>query len=121
MTKRSSSASVQALLERYASAASAHGKGTEEGDHRATNAAYASLKSVYDDLRSHGSEGQTALLALTEDPDPWVRLWAGAHALEFAPSVGERTLLDLEDFDSPVSFDARITLQEWREGRLRFT
>lgn len=45
---------------------------------------------------------------------------AGAHALEFAPHQGERVLEELSAHAGLVGFDAKMTLQTWREGELRF-
>jgi hypothetical protein len=109
------------LLKRYADAAAAHGRATESGDHKAANAAHESLSAVYSELRRRGPDAQRALLPLLEDPDLGVRAWAGAHALEFSAADGERVLTLIAEIPkSLVSFSAKMTLREWREGKLRF-
>ena len=59
-------------------------------------------------------------MPLLESDNPNVRGWAAAHALEFAPekavSVLEASLAD----PAPHGFNAKMTLIEWRAGRLRF-
>src|SRR5688572_25412694 len=118
MTSDLQQMSLQALVARYEDAASAHGRGTEAGDKKATNAAYKVLDIAYREIRRRGPDAQAAILGLVTNEDPWVRLWAGAHALEFAPGVGEPTLQALElSPNTLASFDARMTLLEWREGR----
>jgi hypothetical protein len=53
--------------------------------------------------------------------DPYVRLWAAAHALEFAPDDGVHgSLLAFSMRKGPPSFDAAVTLQEWQKGSLKF-
>jgi hypothetical protein len=48
-----------------------------------------------------------------------VRLWAAADALKFAPHEAELVLVELAGNPRGVSgFDARMILQEWRQGRL---
>jgi len=65
-------------------------------------------------------EGE-ALLPLLQHPDLGVRAWAAAHALEFAAAEGEPVLVATADIPgSLVSFSAKMTLRQWREGTLRF-
>ncbi len=112
---------VAVLLQRYAASAAAHGRATETGDHKAANAAHESLSAVYRELRRRGTEAQRALLPLLEDRDIGVRAWAGAHALEFSAVDGERVLTQIAEIPkSLVSFSAKMTLRQWREGKLRF-
>lgn len=113
--------SLEALVEGYARAAAAHGEATEVGDSRKANAAHLTIASTYRELRARGLDAQRALLPLLDDPRPGVRLWAGAHALEFAAAEGERALLALSARQgSLVAFGASMTLRVWREGKLSF-
>jgi hypothetical protein len=111
--------SVDELVGQYRAAASKHGEATLRGTPRVANRNADVVAAVYRELRRRGDE--RALSALLDDDDRGVRGWAGAHALEFAPSEGESVLeiLAAEDFGL-VSFSAEITLEEWRAGRLRF-
>jgi hypothetical protein len=108
------------IVSTYRSAASTHGQYSLAGDHEEANSRAEVLAAAYRELRSRGSESQRLLLQLLDDEDPNVRTWAGAHALEFAPEVGEAALEDLAEGDSPAAFAARVTLREWRLGRLAF-
>lgn len=68
-----------------------------------------------------GEEGRMALLDLLNHPDPHVRTWAAAHSLEFAPDRAEATLNEVAQSDvGIVSFDAEITLEQWKKGELKF-
>ncbi len=112
---------IAVLVKRYAESAAAHGRASETGDHKAANAAHDVLAGVYRELRRRGVDAQQALLPLLEDPELGVRGWAGAHALEFAPTEGERALSRIAEIPkSLVSFSAKMTLRQWREGKLRF-
>jgi|SRR5919109_3997723 hypothetical protein len=111
---------IATLVRRYAAAATGHGKATETGDHRAANRHHDAIAGVYRDLRARGHEAQTALLALLNDSDAYVRSWAAAHALEFAPERGEPVLAALVQRGGFVGLDAEMTLAEWRQGTLRF-
>ena len=112
---------VEQLVGRYAKAAMAHGRATEAGDHKKANRAYDELAAIYRELRRRGPDAQRALLPLLNDPEPGVCAWAASHALEFAPVEGEPVLRALESIPkSLVSFSAKMTLQQWREGKLQF-
>jgi hypothetical protein len=116
--------SVDELVSRYRAAASAHGsmKLTDSAKaRRAANRKADTVAVIYRQLRTRGAA--SVLSVLLEDPDPGVRAWAGAHALEFAPSQGEQVLEALAAEDTePLGkgSNAKITLEEWRAGRLRF-
>ncbi len=112
---------LRSLVDRYATSADAHARATDAGDSSAANDAFEAISTIYRELRRRGISAQRALLPLLHDPRPGVRGWAGAHALEFAPDDGERTLTVLSETSSSlVGFSAKITFQEWRAGKLRF-
>jgi hypothetical protein len=113
-------ATVEELLSIYAKAAAAQGRASSDGDDKAANAQYDVLSAAYQELRRRGSETQRALLGLLEHPDPAVQLWAAADALEFSPADGERTLDALVAAGGLVGFDAEMTLETRRQGKLRF-
>ena len=110
----------EALIETYRSAASAHGRASASGDSRGANRAHDVLASAYRTLRARGPDSQAKLLQLIRDPDVGVRTWVAAHALEFSAETGEPVLIDLAAQPGLVGFNAKMTLREWRAGRLRF-
>ena len=110
---------VDELVGRYRTAATTHGRGTIEGNSAETNEAANFLSAAYRELRRRNQEA--VLSVLLEDPDPSVRGWAGSHVLEFAPDEAEPVLMALAADDlGIISFNAEMTLEEWRAGRLRF-
>lgn len=111
---------ISALVRRYAKAAAAHGRATERGDSNDANAAYRTLVDVYWELRRRGVNAQRALLPLLEDSDVGVQVWAGSHSLEFSPDDGERALTRVAALPGLIAFSAKMTLQEWRRGKLHF-
>jgi hypothetical protein len=112
---------IESLVARYTEAAISHGAAMEPGDHIKANRAADAIAAVYRELRRRGGDAQRHLLPLLDHPDPSVRSWAGAHALEFAPGDGERALSQLcNSSGKVVAFNAKMTLAEWRKGRLRF-
>jgi hypothetical protein len=109
------------LVGRYAAAAKTHGAATAGADSVGANNAADVLAIIYRELRRRGAASQAMLVVLLDNLDPHVRMWAAAHALEFAPSQAEATLARLARGESGVArFDAAMTLREWKAGRLKF-
>ena len=112
--------SDEALIKTYRIAAGVHGRASASGDSRAANRAHKRLALAYRTLRARGPASQAKLLSLIKDRDVGVRAWVAAHALEFSPAAGEPVLVDLAAQPGLVGFGAKMTLQEWRAGRLKF-
>lgn len=110
----------EALAVAYRAAASTHGHCSAEGDHTEANVQAEVVAGTYRELRRRGTEARRHILQLLDDDDESVRAWAGAHALEFASERGEAVLVALANGKSLPAFNARMTLREWRAGRLSF-
>lgn len=117
---RNQSTDLPELLSLYERAAIAHGKASETGDYKTANKEYQIVAAVYRELRAQGVEKQKALLRFLNHSDAHVRVWAGAHALEFAPERGEAVLTEISQSTGIPALDAELTLEEWRKGNLRF-
>lgn len=121
MTDRDFSSLTDAeLIETYRTAALAHLAHSAQGAYKKANPQAEIIAACYRELRGRGARSQEALLILLDDGDAAVRAWAGAHALEFAPDLAEPVLIALEASGSLAAFSARMTLREWRAGRLAF-
>jgi hypothetical protein len=111
---------VTELVLEYACAAEQYGRFVGINS-KTTNRQAAIIAGCYRELRARGKDEQRALLNLLEgNNEEFVRCWVGAHALEFAPEVGEPTLSELSKKPSFVGFVARETLGRWKEGQLKF-
>src|SRR3989339_816277 len=110
---------IDSLVTRYEDAAIRHGSLKTVP---AVNKAADEIAAIYRELRSRGLDVQKKLLPLLKHPDPSVRGWVAAHALEFAQKLGVVVLKDLEANSPPgaIKATAFFTLQEWRAGRLEF-
>jgi hypothetical protein len=113
-------AGLESLIDRCCIAARQHGETTERGDWATANAAAGLIAAIYAELRRRGLDAQRQLLRLLFDPSPGVSGWAGAHALEFAPSEGVAALTRLAALPGLAGLSAETTLKEWRNGCLRF-
>jgi hypothetical protein len=109
------------LISEYEEAAMAHRTASREGFSDEANDAYDRLASVIRELRGRSDSDRTVFLELLHSPRLEVRGWAAAHALEFAPESAELVLQEIADGpESLEEFSARMVLEEWRSGRLRF-
>lgn len=66
------------------------------------------------------AEGRNGILSLMNDPDPHVRCWAAAHGLEWDEEAAVSALQALKESGGPCSFDAEMTLREFKKGSLSF-
>jgi hypothetical protein len=113
-------ADVTQLVKLYEEAARARGKELAKGNIRIANRRSSDVADIYRELRRRGPTCQEALLPLLMHDDPHVRGWAAAHALEFSPAEGESVLAGLAEDSGELGFEARMTLELWRKGELRF-
>lgn len=108
------------LVGMYLMAAQEDAKFFTDFDHKAANAAQRRLAAAYRELRRRGVAAQQRLLTLLDHPEPGVRAWVAAHAMEFAPEQGEPVLRALEEAGGLIGFGAGETLKVWKAGKLRF-
>lgn len=106
------------LVTYYSDAARAHGEATFVGNPKAANKAADIVAAIYRELRTR--RAQQFLVPLLYSNEPYVRNWAAAHALEFAPEQAEPVLEAFVGSRGFLAIDARMTLKLWREGKLNF-
>jgi hypothetical protein len=105
--------------EQFLQSARQHGVSTLKGDTKSTNNAYASLVAALQELRSSSDKGVKFLHGLLSNSDPSVAIWAALFLLPFDERSATEALARVADSGVPrFAFDARVTLQEWRAGRL---
>lgn len=107
------------LVAAYTAAAAAHGRATEEADPAVANRSADAIAAIHRELRKR--DELERLLPLLEHPEGGVRCWAGGHLLAFAPARAKKALKDLASEDGLVAMAAEVTLEEWSEGRLKFS
>jgi hypothetical protein len=78
------------------------------------------IHTCYKTLRET-EQGRAGIIGLMSDPSPHVRAWAAAHSLQWTPETAQGVLEALRAENVfPYSFDAEMTLEEYRKGRLSF-
>ncbi|OQB24674.1 MAG: hypothetical protein BWY11_00896 [Firmicutes bacterium ADurb.Bin182] len=106
-------------IDKFVNACIEKGRFEELGDSKSGNKCYKIIRSVYEQLRDSGRLNE--LTTLLEHENPYVRLWASSYALQIVPKQAEETLEKLSAIKSVMAgFSAKITLQEWKKGNLKF-
>ena len=111
---------IDELVSDYRGAAIAHRTASRAGDHRTANRAHRRLTKIIIELRDRDEDQRSTFLELVDDSVTAVKLAAATHALEFAPARAEQALEAIASGpESLEEMEARLVLQEWRNGRLR--
>jgi hypothetical protein len=119
-SSRLEAASVEALLQEYQRAASAHGKAILEGDHEAANRHYEDVAACSRELKQRGGDTQELLLSLLKSSDPEIRYCAAIDALDFAPEMGEEELKKLVESNAVCGLNAYAILKQRGRSDIRF-
>jgi hypothetical protein len=112
--------SARKLVTAYADAATRYGRAIKSYNFKDANRQADRISELYLALRERGAADQRALLPLLNHIEFGVRLWAAAHALEFAPELAEPVLDKLMSSHGLPSQIAAATLREWHSGDLHF-
>lgn len=106
------------LVNRYVSAAIAHGDAIERGDYESANEQHDLLYEAYHALEDADKVSE-ALSAHLNHENPFVRGWVATHMLKFDSERAVEVLRRLSAAGGLAGFDARIVLQEWEKGTLK--
>lgn len=105
--------------DRFVDAARKHGVATRESDPRSANRAYNDLVAALRELRRSPDKGVAFLSTQLDSNDTSVVIWAGLYLLPFKEKEASEALERVVTQGIPrMSFDANMTLKEWRAGRL---
>jgi len=105
-------------VEKFVKAAIDHGRYTEVGNPRACNKAYDRVIQALRELRASADHGESVLSEFLTHPNSSVRTWAATHLLTLQEALACAALEELASSVGPSAFDAKMTLKEWRAGRL---
>lgn len=109
------------LMTAYTTAATRYGHALSRCDFKEANKQADRLRKLYLALRRRPRNSRVALLLpLLNHIQFGVRLWAAAHALEFAPQLAEPVLHRLMGAKGLASQIAAATLRDWHSGDSNF-
>jgi hypothetical protein len=107
------------LLDKYIKNAILNGDCTERGDYKKVNESYHKIESLYKKMKEVDSD-LTFLRPLLKYDNGSVRLWSATYLLPLRTKEAEKVLEELSKKNGFVAFDAKMTLQEWKKGNLKF-
>lgn len=103
----------------FFNAAIRHGEYIVTGEAREANLAYDDIAKSMKEIRMSQDSGATFLSSLLSETNPSVVKWAAFYLLPYDEPNAVAALSRVADGDFPrISFGARMTLEEWRAGRL---
>ena len=111
--------STEALQDQFARSAKDHTRHTLEGNAKETNSAYESLVEAVRKLRSTENGGVEFFRKASTSEDLGIAAWAALYLLRDDEQHAIAALERVASAGVPrLSFGARMTLKEWRAGRL---
>jgi hypothetical protein len=108
--------SLENALDVFVESSIEHGNAMESGDYRRANKAYASIIKSMKILKEGGKTDE--FLKTLNHESPSVRLSSACALLSAYQTEALRALGDLANESGIVSFDAKMTIQEWEKGNL---
>lgn len=110
------SASSEELVQHFEKAAIVH---RELRSAKEANCAFDEAVAIAMELKRRGEEALELLLVLLQSPNPAIRMSAAGLLLPTVPEKAEPVLEQLTDQPQSLGHSAKMTLREWRAGRLK--
>ncbi len=110
---------LEQIKKTFIDAAASHGEATETGDYNRGNKQYKAIVKTYKQLKDQKG-GIEALHQLMYHSNLSVQSWAASVLLDIYTEEAEKVLQSIADGHGLVGFSAKMTLQEWKKGNLKF-
>ncbi len=108
---------VQEAIETFCRAANQKGDFAEPASR--DHALFEEMEHAWQVLKSHGSKGQEAFVALLGDESPHVRTWVASQLLALGDERGIPVLEASAEAGGIGGLDSEMVLREWRAGTLK--
>jgi hypothetical protein len=95
------------------------GENTEKGDYKKVNKAYDKIVKTIKELKKVDPECRQLIQLLKHDNDS-VKLTAAYYLLPYSKKIAEKILKKISKKNGLIAFGAKMTLQEWEKGNLKF-
>lgn len=110
--------SLDNAIEVFVNASIEHGKASEEGNHKVGNKNYYKIVDAAKYLNERSLVGELKKLLIHENLS--VQMWAATYLLEKHENEAVELLTTISKKRIPhYSFDAQLTLEEWKSGNLK--
>lgn len=108
------------MFEEYIDAILKREKALETGNARVANRYYDKIADIIDKLKEENTKELMKLKPLLEHEEVSVRFTTAFYLLQIIPEDAERILEDISQTRNRSSFEAEMTLREWRKGNISF-
>jgi hypothetical protein len=108
------------IIENFIDATIKHGEATEEENWKVANRQYKTIEKSYQQLKEMDEEGVNELIKLLDYDNDYVKLWSASYLLPVTEEKAKSILIMLSQKVGPPSFEAKMTLEEWEKGNLKF-
>lgn len=106
----------QDILTKYIESCIKHGAATLKGDGKLANKAYDEINIIGNKILN---QDPSVLLHLLKHENSSVRLWTATILLKYFPKPALKVLKKLQKENSILGFNAKHTIIEWQNGKLR--
>jgi hypothetical protein len=107
----------ETALSLFEEAAIKHAEATKQGDYKTCNKSYKIISKAIMFLKEHNEI--TSLSKFLNYSSVGVRVWAAIFLLPVEEIKATNTLEQIESEKGFFSFEAKMTLSEWRKGNLK--
>ena len=112
---------LSTTFDRFVDAAGEFGRLSDDRDYEAGNRVHGEVMAAMQELKVEEEHGVPTLRRLAQHPDEAVREWAATYLLPFDAETAVGVLEELAAGSRrSTAFSARMVLQEWRDGRLKW-
>lgn len=103
----------------YRNYAESYGKAVERDDTKTANRMFDKINAIGPKLRAHGMKGEAVLRRLMKDRSDAIASWAATDSLPFAEAEALAVLDAIGKKAGSIAFDAEMTAEQWRAGKLK--
>jgi hypothetical protein len=108
---------IEAAINAITKSSIIHAQATEKGDYKTANKNYHIIKDAIDYAKANG--GSKQISELLEGEEVSVKVWVASFLLKEGETKSIRILEEIASKSIPLhSFNARMVLQEWKQGKI---
>jgi hypothetical protein len=111
---------LQKVIDHYIEAAIKYGDGINIGDGKLSDNGFDEVQRLFIDIKSFEDEGLERIAGLLQHKNESVRLWAATHLLNYPRFDSMAILNALQASTSILGLTAKITIDLWEKGELKY-
>lgn len=108
---------IQSALHQFEAAAIKYAEATEKGNSKVVNRNFSIITKIIQFLKNEN--GLSNLSIFLNHSSTGVRLWAATYLLLIEENEAIKVLQQISSQKGILSFDAQMTLSEWKKGNLK--